>query len=99
MVGQLLKQPRWIGFLFVITGATFWGVGGTVSQRLFQVDFISVEWLVAVRLLVSGMIMIFLVYIQNKKRVFQIWLNKQAVFQLFIFALFGMLAVQYTFMA
>src|SRR5699024_7917034 len=60
----------------------------------------SVEWLVAVRLLVSGIIMILLAYFtKNKKLVFQIWTNKKAVLQLFIFGLLGMLAVQYTYMA
>lgn len=100
VVNKLVKQPRWIGFLLVITGALFWGIGGTVSQRLFQTDHISVEWLVAVRLLVSGIIMIFLAYFtQNKKLVFRIWTNKKAVLQLIIFGLLGMLAVQYTYMA
>lgn len=94
------KQPRWKGFLLIILGATFWGIGGTVSQRLFQVDTISVEWLVAVRLLLSGVIMILLAYFsKNNKLVFQIWTNKKAVVQLFVFGLLGMLTVQYTYMA
>ena len=88
----MTKQPRWIGFLLVILGATFWGIGGTVSQRLFQVDIISVEWLVAVRLLLSGIIMILLAYFsKNNKLVLQIWTNKKAVVQLFVFGLLGML--------
>ena len=96
----MLKQPRWIGFLLVIVGATFWGIGGTVSQRLFQIDNISVEWLVSVRLLISGIIMILLAYFtKNNKLVFQIWRNKKAVIQLFVFGLLGMLTVQYTYMA
>lgn len=95
----MLKQPRWIGFLLVIVGAIFWGIGGTVSQRLFQIDNISVEWLVSVRLIISGIIMILLAYFtKNNKLVFQIWRNKKAVIQLFIFGLLGMLTVQYTYM-
>ncbi len=95
-----MKQQRWIGFLFVISGASFWGIGGTVSQRLFQIDHISVEWLVAVRLLISGIIMVLLAYFSNNNNlVFQIWTNKKAVVQLFVFGLLGMLTVQYTYMA
>lgn len=25
-------QKRWLGYLLVIIGASFWGIGGTVSQ-------------------------------------------------------------------
>lgn len=94
------KQSRWVGFVLVILGATFWGIGGTVSQRLFQVDHISVEWLVSVRLLLTGLILIVLaLFSKHRMKVFSIWKDKKAVFQLFLFGIFGMLAVQYTYMA
>ena len=94
------KQKRWIGFVLVLLGASFWGVGGTVSQRLFQEDGISVEWLVSIRLLIAGIIMIFLSLLsKNRDKVFHIWTDKKAIMQLIIFGIFGMLAVQYTYMA
>nr|WP_051556663.1 DMT family transporter [Alkalihalobacterium bogoriense] len=94
------KQNRWIGFVLVLLGASFWGIGGTVAQRLFQESHVPVEWLVSVRLLLAGIVMIILALLfKTREKVFQIWKDKQAVFQLFIFGIFGMLAVQYTYMA
>ncbi|MEJ8767259.1 EamA family transporter [Oceanobacillus sp. HCA-5259] len=94
------RQNRKLGFFFVIIGATFWGVGGTVSQKLFQDFQIEVDWLVTVRLLVSGILLLTIQYLtRDKKQVFDVWKNKRNAFQLLIFGLFGMLAVQYTYMA
>lgn len=94
------RQNRKLGFLLVIIGATLWGVGGTVSQKLFQDFQIEVDWLVTVRLLISGVLLLTIQYLsRDKKQVFDVWKNKRNTFQLLIFGFFGMLAVQYTFMA
>ncbi|WP_202078753.1 EamA family transporter [Caldalkalibacillus salinus] len=93
-------QTRWIGFVLVLLGASFWGIGGTVAQRLFQGEGISVDWLVSVRLLVAGLIMIIIALLTHSNaHVFHIWKDKRAVKKLVIFGLCGMLAVQYTYMA
>lgn len=47
------KQNRLIGIFFVIFGASFWGVGGTVAQHLFQSGNIDVDWFVTTRLLIG----------------------------------------------
>lgn len=93
-------QNRKLGFFLVITGATFWGVGGTVAQKLFQDFQIEVDWLVTVRLLLSGALLLLIQYsTKDRKQVTDVWKNKRSAFQLVIFGLFGMLAVQYTYMA
>ncbi|GAA0492908.1 DMT family transporter [Salinibacillus aidingensis] len=94
------EKSRWKGFVLVVLGALFWGVGGTVAQRLFQEDHIPVEWLVSVRLVIAGLIMIFIALFTNSRdRTFRIWTHKKAAIQLIIFGIFGMLAVQFTYMA
>ncbi|KMY50264.1 DMT family transporter [Peribacillus loiseleuriae] len=93
------NQRRWVGFILVILGATFWGIGGTVAQRLFQEDSITVEWLVSIRLLIAGILLLVLSFIKNRKQVLKIWSDKNARIQIVIFGLLGMLAVQYTYMA
>ncbi|HLS67448.1 MAG TPA: EamA family transporter [Pseudogracilibacillus sp.] len=95
----MLKEPRWIGFVFVIVAAVLWGVGGTVSQFLFQQVAISVEWLVTVRLLISGIILLSIAYFKDRRRTFAIFASRHTMIQLILFSLFGMLAVQYTFFA
>lgn len=93
------NQLRWPGFIFVILGASFWGIGGTVAQRLFQQESITVEWLVSIRLLIAGILLLFLSFIRDRKQVLKIWSDKKARIQIVIFGLLGMLAVQYTYMA
>lgn len=88
------------GLFLVITGAAFWGIGGTVSQKLFQQYAIEVNWLVTTRLLLSGCL---LLAIQGARKgyshIFDVWKYKKTAGQLLLFGLLGMLAVQYTYMA
>jgi len=89
------KSRQWRGLVLVILGASFWGIGGTVSQRLFQEQGILVDWLVTVRLLGAGALLLLLSWLfGDRTQIFKIWRDKKSLIQLLIFAIFGMLAVQ-----
>ncbi|ARJ50532.1 EamA family transporter [Staphylococcus lutrae] len=92
-------QKRWLGYLLVIIGASFWGIGGTVSQWLFQHANVEVTWFVAVRLMISGSMLIIIALLTQGPKVFVIWWDKHARIQIIIYGILGMLAVQYTFMS
>lgn len=99
-MNQLVQKNKTIGFILVILGASFWGIGGTVAQRLFQQENIEVGWLVSSRLLLAGILLIFIYKITHRKdSIFAIWRKKNNVFRQILFSLVGMLAVQYTYMA
>jgi len=94
------KANRNKGLFLVITGAIFWGVGGTVAQKLFQQYAIDVNWLVTTRLLIAGFLLLTVQFLlKGRSQIVGVWKNKSAAFQLIIFGLLGMLAVQYTYMA
>ncbi|MBT2686625.1 EamA family transporter [Bacillus sp. ISL-47] len=94
------ERSRRTGLFLVIAGATFWGVGGTVAQKLFQQFGIDVNWLVTVRLLFAGVMLLAVQYLlKDRSQVFGVWKNRRVAFQLVVFGLLGMLAVQYTYMA
>ena len=94
-----MKNKRYIGFILVITGCFFWGIGGTVAQPLFS-EGIEVGWLVSTRLLIAGTLMLCIQAIfKDRKQILAIWQQKFTAFRLVIFAIVGMLAVQYTYMA
>ena len=96
----MTKQNRKLGLTFVILGATFWGIGGTVVQKLFQDFQVEVDWLVTTRLLLAGFLLLLIQsFKRGGKEIFTVWQNKRSAFQLVVFGLFGMLAVQYTYMA
>ncbi|MGM0878326.1 MAG: EamA family transporter [Bacillota bacterium] len=94
------RPTRRTGLFLVITGAIFWGVGGTVAQKLFQQYTIDVNWLVTTRLLIAGFLLLAVQFFRkDRSQILDVWKNRRTAFQLIIFGLLGMLAVQYTYMA
>ena len=84
------------GTLFIVTGTILWGASGVLSQHLFVDKIISAEWLVTVRLILSGITLLSIDTILNKGDIFSIWHTKDK-FPLICFGIFGMLGVQYTY--
>jgi drug/metabolite transporter (DMT)-like permease len=87
------------GIFLVIVAASLWGVSGTFSQFLFQKQNISVEWLMSVRMLVSGLILLGISYARKGSDTLEPWKDKVSTIQLLIFGVLGMLTVQYTYFA
>ena len=46
------------GLAMVVTGAALWGLSGTAAQILFQEKNVTAEWLVAVRMLLAGFVLV-----------------------------------------
>jgi len=94
------RQAKRTGLLLVITGAIFWGGSGTVVKKLFQEYAIDVNWLVTTRLLIAGFLLLTVHFFgKDSSQILGVWKNRRSVFQLIVFGLLGMLAVQYTYMA
>ncbi|PEB63991.1 EamA family transporter [Priestia megaterium] len=97
MEGVQTSSRRAWGLLLVIIGATMWGVSGTVAQYLFQHKSFNAEWLVVVRMLVSGLLL--LAIASKQRNIFAIWKTKEERTSLLLFGVIGMLGVQYTYFA
>lgn len=88
------------GIFLVITGGVFWGIGGTVAKKLFQQYQIDVDWLVTMRLLIAGFLLLTVQFFgKDSSQILGVWKTRRIAIQLTIFGLLGMLAVQYTYMA
>ncbi|WP_336961708.1 DMT family transporter [Chryseobacterium contaminans] len=87
------------GFCLAVMAALFWGVSGTFAQFLFQQRGINIEWMITIRLLVSGFFLLIFAKFGEKSDLFEIWKDKKDAVQLVIFSITGMLAVQYTYFA
>jgi Predicted permease, DMT superfamily len=87
------------GSVMVISAAVLWGASGTVAQYLFQRAQMSAEWLVVVRLMFSGLVLLLFALRQQPRRVFAIWRNRSDAIRLLSFGITGTLAVQYTYFA
>lgn len=93
-----MKNSLRVKGLFLVTfGALLWGVSGTVAQYLFQSENFKPEWLVVIRMLISGILLLIIGLIKGDKNIFKIFTEKKDVFKLLLFSLFGMLGVQYTY--
>ncbi|MBA4494865.1 DMT family transporter [Paenactinomyces guangxiensis] len=99
MLGASQTLARVKGFALVLTGAVLWGVSGTVAQHLFQNDGFTPEWLVVIRLLVSGILLLSAARFQNKHGLWAIWKSRHDRISLLLFGIIGMLGVQYTYFA
>lgn len=96
----MAKSARKKGFMLVVTGAIFWGISGTVAQKLFQQTAIDINGLVTIRLLIAGMLLLTVqFFVKDRSQIWGAWKNGKTAFQLIVFGLAGMLSVQYTYMA
>ncbi|MFD1144265.1 DMT family transporter [Larkinella insperata] len=93
------EKSRWVGFALAIVAATFWGVSGAFAQFLFNQRGINTEWLVTIRLLISGFILLTMAYLRKGPAVWQLWRNNGDVAQILLFGFVGIPAVQYTYFA
>ena len=82
-----------------LCAATLWGVSGTAGQFLFQQRAVSVEWLIAVRMLGAGGLLLLLGAVQKNSNVWTVWRDRGDRLQLLIFGIAGMMTVQYTYFA
>jgi drug/metabolite transporter (DMT)-like permease len=90
---------RWAGFGCALLAGALFGIGGTFGQFLFQQRGVALDWLVTVRLLVSGAALLLLAAMWDGAALLAPWRNRRDGLQLLVFAIFGMLAVQYTYFA
>jgi drug/metabolite transporter (DMT)-like permease len=76
-----------------------WGISGTAAQYLFQKKGFSPEWLVVIRLLSSGIILLLYTFMKGEQNIWEVWKSKNDALSLIFFSVLGMLGVQYTYFA
>lgn len=88
---------KFVGFASAIFAAMLWGVSGAFAQFLFREKEFNAEWLVTVRLLISGVLMLLFGIVKKNPDITNIWKDKKYAIQLVLFSILGMLTVQYTY--
>ena len=94
-----LPYPRGKGIVLVLIAALLWGVSGTVAQYLFHREGFTASWLCVIRLIIAGAGMLLFASTAGKQNIWSPLKNKHDVFQLLVFGIFGMLAVQFSYFA
>lgn len=92
---RMLGQKK--GMLYVVVSGILWGLSGVCGQYLFQDKGVTPEWLVSMRLLLPGILLLIWGYSMKGKDIFLVWMRGRDALKMVFFGIFGMLAVQLTF--
>ncbi|TCP59618.1 threonine/homoserine efflux transporter RhtA [Tumebacillus sp. BK434] len=86
------------GFSMVLIGASFWGLSGTVAQKLFVEYAFTTGYLVTLRLLIAGVLMLGMAWLRGKRAdLIGVWKDPRDRVGVIVFGVLGMLGVQYTY--
>lgn len=91
------SKTSYRGIIMALTAAMLWGVSGTCAQYVFEVKHLDAAWLVTMRLLVAGILLLVFAGFKQDKDLVAIWKNKQDVLLLVLFGVLGLYALQYTY--
>lgn len=95
--GIKLQRSRATGIILAIAGPLLWGVSGTTAQALFTNGTVSSNWLVAVRMLISGLLLVLFGLFQDHRHNLMVWHHWRDASYLIFFSFIGMAASQYTY--
>ena len=87
------------GVLLAVAGGSFWGGSGVAGQVLLQDCGFATDWLVTVRMLLAGVILLAIDAVQHKGDIWSVWRQPRNARELLTFAWAGMLIVQYSYFA
>lgn len=87
------------GLFFASFGAISWGISGVCGQYLFMNYDIDSSWLTAIRMLLSGILLLILGAFKEKNTALKIWTVPKDLAWLFAFAILGLLLCQYAFIS
>lgn len=85
------------GVFLTLAGGMCWGVSGCFAQFLFQEKGATANWLVSIRLLTAGILLLIIGYIREGKKLNEVFHKGADAKRLLAFSVFGMLFCQYTY--
>ncbi len=92
-----VTEKKNVGILYTLSGGICWGLSGCFGQYLFQSKGITADWLVTMRLVIAGSILVLLGLCIQKKALCNIWQKPRNRKRLVLFALAGVLVSQFTY--
>ena len=91
------KKKETLGTVMAVCGGICWGFSGCCGQFLFETRGAKAPWLVALRLLFAGIIMIVMGFALHGKRNLDVLKKKADLLRLLIFAFCGISLCQFTY--
>ena len=91
------KKEVIFGTILTITGGILWGISGVCGQFLFQNKEVTASWLVPIRLVTAGLLLLLYYIIRDKGKAFDIWRSKRNRTDIIVYGLAGMMLCQYSY--
>lgn len=85
------------GIILAISGAIFWGGSGVAAEYIMQNKDISTSWLVSVRMLFAGLIILSVLALKDKTKVVGLLKQRKNRLSVLIFSVFGVIFLQFSF--
>lgn len=92
-----MKGKFW-GVFCALAGGALWGLSGTIGQYLFLEKQMSSEWLTVVRMLAAGVLLLLVAAVRDPGALVAVWKQPRDAARLVLFAVFGLMTCQYTYM-
>ncbi len=92
-----MNNEKTKGIIITIIGAGCWGLSGCIGQFLFTEKNISATWLVTIRLVLAGLILVLIGFSNKKMEMIEVFKNPKDFRNLIYFSFFGMLLSQLTY--
>ena len=93
-----MKKQTTRGVIYALTAGICWGLSGTIGQFLFTYKNIDTGWLTSVRMIISGLLLVIFAAIKSPSQLKGLWTSKRTAVHTLIFAVFGLMAVQFSYM-
>ncbi len=85
------------GVLLSLFGGIFWGFSGSCGQYLFTYHGVDSKWVVPIRMVATGIILLAMSFAKNKNKIFGVWCGKSNFLRMVFFTLFGLIMCQYSY--
>jgi len=89
------QKKKITGILITLLGGIFWGLSGACGQYLFQYKDASAKWLVPIRLVIAGFVMLAYFLIKDRKTALSVWKTKRNAIDVIVYGLAGLMLCQY----
>ena len=91
------KNRKIQGVVMTLTGGILWGLCGSCGQFLFQYKEATSNWLVPIRLMGAGILILLLLAAKDRGEILTVWKEPWGRRDILIFSVFGMMLCQYAY--
>lgn len=94
---KMQRREALRGTALTLAGGVFWGLAGVFGKYSFEHKGVTAQWLVNVRLIIAGLILLTTVYMKQKGDTFRIWKNLRHTVRMILYGVIGIAACQMTY--